>query len=235
MDKIRAIEKSLSELKTIQNRLKKLLNEQDCEQSVGIQELELKVEELSKELELANQTIIIKNNIIDDLLVALEKRDNKIERNNKVRIAPNSIQEMIPFPKIGKDIKLPEGYVKFKENGKWGIKNKNGKIIVENIYDEIGSYKSRFIGFVDGEVQILKQSSQFFYNVPIWGKYLYTSKKRDVFEIAGVNCSILAPTSDIHYEKGKWYCLIIDKISKTLKDIKVFEATPENISRKVYV
>lgn len=95
MDKIRAIEKSLSELKTIQNRLKKLLNEQDCEQPVGIQELELKVEELSKELELANQTIIIKNNIIDDLLVALEKRDNKIERNNKVRIAPNSIQESL--------------------------------------------------------------------------------------------------------------------------------------------
>lgn len=235
MDEIRAIEKSVSELKTIQNRLKKLLNEKEREQSVDILECELKVETLSKELELANKTIDNKNTIIDDLLVMLEKRDKKNARKIKDRFATNPKQEIIPFPKIGKDIKLPEGYVKFKENGKWGIRNKNGKIIVESIYDEIGSYKSRFIGFIDGKVQILKQSPQFFYNVPIWGKYIYTSKTRDVFEVAGVNCSILAPTPDRQYEVGKMYCLIIDKISKTLVDIKVFEATPENISRKVDV
>jgi hypothetical protein len=56
---------------------------------------------------------------------------------------------------------------------------------------------------------------------------------RDVFDVAGVNCSILSPTPDRIYEVGKRYRLIIDKISKNLNDIKAFEATPENTSKKM--
>lgn len=234
IDEIKAIEKSVSGLKTIQNRLKKILKERNWAISTEIPRLEGVIENLQRDLDSANEKIRSKENLIDDLLAKLEERDDRIamldidsnsEDNTQVKTKKRTSK------KNDNIIKLPEGYVKFRENGKWGIKNKKGKIIVECIFDEIGSYNSRFIGFIDGEIVILKQAPRFFYNVPIWGIYKYTSKTRDVFEIAGVNCSILSPTPDRIYEVGKKYQLIIDKISKNLTDIKAYEVTQENTSR----
>lgn len=78
MEEKRIIEKSTSELKTIQKRLLKLLKEKEQEQSVDVAQLQSEIEALKKELEQAKQTILKKEDLIDVLHKELEKRDVKI-------------------------------------------------------------------------------------------------------------------------------------------------------------
>lgn len=77
LDNIKAIEKSVSELKTIQNRLKKVLEERDWVISTEIPRLKEVIENLKRELDSANEKIRSKESLIEELLAKLEDRDNR--------------------------------------------------------------------------------------------------------------------------------------------------------------
>ena len=119
-------------------------------------------------------------------------------------------------------IELQGGLKKTKVAGKWGIIDANGVEIVKHQYDEIGSFRSRMIGFINNGVIKLKGS----YNYPIEmsGKYLNSdANQRHYFDIGGVKCGIhdsflkqvnLQPT-DICVKNKVCGCLTFMELNKT--------------------
>lgn len=84
-------------------------------------------------------------------------------------------------------IELQGGLKKTKVAGKWGIIDANGVEIIKHQYDEIGSFRSRLIGFINNGVIKLRGS----YNYPIAmnGKFITSDEKhRLYFDIGGLQC-----------------------------------------------
>lgn len=83
------------------------------------------------------------------------------------------------------NVKLQDGYVKSKVGGKWGIE-KNGEIIVQHKYDEIGSFRQRLIGVINKSV--VKLNAYYDYQIPIVGKCINVKNASLQININGVIC-----------------------------------------------
>lgn len=81
-------------------------------------------------------------------------------------------------------IKLPNGWIKFRQGSQMGIKDSNGNIIVDCIYDEIGSFRGRLIGFYKGVFQ--KLNARFEYHMPISCMCINNDDARANYDIKGV-------------------------------------------------
>lgn len=85
-----------------------------------------------------------------------------------------------------KTIALKDGLTKFRMSGKWGIINSDREIIVDNIYDEIGSFRSRLIGFINGKA--IKLSTVYDYRVPVECKCIGSENGIYLYEVGNVKC-----------------------------------------------
>ena len=81
-------------------------------------------------------------------------------------------------------IPLQNGWIKFRQAEKWGIREKNGNIIVECVYDEIGSFRSRLIGIRNGSFQ--KLVPRFDYRLKMHCRCSNNINNRAVYNINGL-------------------------------------------------
>ena len=82
-------------------------------------------------------------------------------------------------------IELQGGLKKTKVAGKWGIIDANGVEIIKHQYDEIGSFRSRLIGFINNGV--IKLRGSYIYIIPMSGKFVESDERnRLYFDIGGV-------------------------------------------------
>jgi len=80
-------------------------------------------------------------------------------------------------------IDLMEGYKKEKIGGKWGIV-KDGEVIINHKYDEIGSFRQRLIGVING--RIIKLDAYYEYPILISGTCIKKHKNVFAVDVAGV-------------------------------------------------
>lgn len=81
-------------------------------------------------------------------------------------------------------ITLQNGWIKFRQGQQWGISDSEGNIVVDCIYDEIGSFRGRLIGFYKGKFQKLK--AQFEYRMKISCNCINNNGNRANYEVNGV-------------------------------------------------
>lgn len=111
-------------------------------------------------------------------------------------------------------IELKDGFQKVKHLGKWGLKL-NGKLIVDYIYDEIGSFRCRFYGFNGKDFIKLANQPRYNYRVPFKAKYVKLSSVNYEFLINGTTLFLPAKQlQDITFDRNKDYSLVISNISK---------------------
>lgn len=79
---------------------------------------------------------------------------------------------------------LQNGWVKFRQSEKWGIRDKDGSIIVECVYDEIGSFRNRLIGIRNGSFQ--KLTPRFDYRIRMHCKCSNNIDNRAIYNINGL-------------------------------------------------
>lgn len=101
-------------------------------------------------------------------------------------------------------IELQGGLKKTKIAGKWGIIDANGVEIIKHQYDEIGSFRSRLIGFINNGV--IKLRGSYIYIIPMSGKFVESDERhRLYFDIGGVKFAM-------HYEEIKRARLLSSEI-----------------------
>lgn len=101
-------------------------------------------------------------------------------------------------------IELQGGLKKTKIAGKWGIIDANGVEIIKHQYDEIGSFRSRLIGFINNGV--IKLRGSYIYIIPMCGKFVESDERhRLYFDIGGVKFAM-------HYEEIKRARLLSSEI-----------------------
>lgn len=101
-------------------------------------------------------------------------------------------------------IELQGGLKKTKIAGKWGIIDANGIEIIKHQYDEIGSFRSRLIGFINNGV--IKLRGSYIYIIPMSGKFVESDERhRLYFDIGGVKFAM-------HYEEIKRARLLSSEI-----------------------
>lgn len=248
MDELKAIIKSVSELKTIQNRLNKFLKEKQSEESQEVANLKAIISDLRWQIDNAGSESYFSEIQKMDLESQLDYKDKiittlkgqrhalikeiKKNKNNKslhvYEIAGEDIKESC-YP----EIVLPEGYIKFWKNGKCGIKDKNGKIVIDNKYNEIGSFRSNIVGFIYGAAEIIKDVPPYLYRIPIAAKFKYSNKEGYAFDVGGVDCYIPAAGQEKWFIPGEYYFMIIDKVINRFQEIELTEVTLENTSKVI--
>ncbi len=113
----------------------------------------------------------------------------KIEgfKNNKALVDTGSEQYYIDrrLRRISdEEIVLHGGWIKYRLGEKWGIFDKDGKVVLKCEYDEIGSFRGRLIGFINGSFQKLPQ--RYNYRIKIQCKCIKNENRRALFSINGV-------------------------------------------------
>lgn len=103
-------------------------------------------------------------------------------------------------------IQLQDGLKKTKIAGKWGIVNVNDEVVINHMYDEIGSFRNRMIGVINDK--IIKLDAKYSYPIYISGTLTSTEGKRHYFNIAGVKCVI---SEGFLKQAGKSITQICDK------------------------
>lgn len=90
-------------------------------------------------------------------------------------------------------IPLKDGFVKIKRRGLWGVKNGAGEIVVDCKYNEISSFRSRFIGFINNKAIRLTASGNYNYRLPMYiGNSFRREGARYVVNIGGQKCVLQA-------------------------------------------
>jgi len=81
-------------------------------------------------------------------------------------------------------IKLQNGWTKFRFGAKWGIMDENKNVIVEPVYDEIGSFRRRLIGIRNGGFQ--KLVPRFEYRLKMHCTCTDNTGNRAVYDMKGL-------------------------------------------------
>lgn len=134
------------------------------------------------------------------------------------------------------NILLPNGWYKFRQGNLWGITDTNGEIIVKCIYDEIGSFRGRLIGFINGEFS--KLAPRYEYRMTMSCKCDRIVNERALYDINGVklldanksdaNIEIIYSNmfiTNIVYSK---HALFVTKISERNKNTKIGHVDKKN-------
>lgn len=82
-------------------------------------------------------------------------------------------------------IKLHSGFSKVCHLGKWGIKDKNDKLIVECVYNEIISFRRRFYGFTENGLIKLSNAPEYAYRIPFRATFKKMWSNDYLFEFMG--------------------------------------------------
>ena len=82
-------------------------------------------------------------------------------------------------------IKLHSGFSKVCHLGKWGIKDKNDKLIVECVYNEIVSFRRRFYGFTENGLIKLSNAPEYAYRIPFRATFKKMWSNDYLFEFMG--------------------------------------------------
>lgn len=85
-------------------------------------------------------------------------------------------------------VDLQEGFKKTKIAGKWGIMDADNNEIIPHKYDEIGSFRSRLIGIING--RMIKLNASYQYPIHITGTYIGNDEKKVYMDVSGVKCHI---------------------------------------------
>ena len=85
-------------------------------------------------------------------------------------------------------ITLQDGMKKVLLSGKWGILDATGMEIVAPKYDEIGSFRGRLIGVINGH--IIKLNAYYNYPIMLRMKYVSSNAYSYTLSVGGVNCHI---------------------------------------------
>ena len=97
-------------------------------------------------------------------------------------------------------IKIHKGWVKFRFGNQWGIMDEKKNVIVECVYDEIGSFRRRLIGIRNGSFQ--KLIPRYEYRLKMHCKCTDNIGNRAVYDMNGL---LLKETSMKEQTKGKIY------------------------------
>ncbi len=89
---------------------------------------------------------------------------------------------------LQESINLIDGYQKIKKSGKYGFVDDSGNEIIAPIYDEIGSFRGRLIGIINGRV--IKLNAYYNYPIMLTANSLHYSEKAYIYDIGNVNCSL---------------------------------------------
>ncbi len=104
------------------------------------------------------------------------------------------------------EVQLLDGLKKTKVSGKWGIVDAGGNEIVQHKYDEIGAFRQRLIGIINGRV--IKLDAYYDYQIQVTGKCVKHQGKSSIIVVGGVTCVIpdaIAKQRDIIIHVGKTY------------------------------
>lgn len=134
-------------------------------------------------------------------IVPVENEDEKIEDTdvtegaakpvkNEQTAESNSLTKTVAENVYEDYVDLKDGFAKFKQDGKWGIL-KDGNPIIDAIYDEIGSFRNRFIGICNGDIYKLicpdneDSDLEYNYRTSIKATYIEENTKEWIFQIHG--------------------------------------------------
>lgn len=126
-------------------------------------------------------------------------------------------------------VKLPNGWVKFRQGDQWGIKDSNDKVIVECIYDEIGSFRGRLIGFYKGNYQ--KLNARFEYRMTIKCQCINNIDNRARYSINGVQ--LIENQKETAIEGNLYTDKFINNISFSTNVIYVSNINQKKINEKI--
>ncbi|MCH5234672.1 MAG: WG repeat-containing protein [Muribaculaceae bacterium] len=105
------------------------------------------------------------------------KKNGRIFRIN----IKNELIDEIKSERIEKS--LNDGFKKIRENGKWGILDPKGKIIVDFKYDEISTFRGRLVGIINKD--LIKLDAYYPYRLPMSGFNKGIQFNKDIIEIGG--------------------------------------------------
>ena len=127
-------------------------------------------------------------------------------------------------------INLPNGWVKFRQGKQWGIADSQGNILVNCVYDEIGSFRGRLVGFIGGRFPS-KLSRRYEYRMNICCQCVSNNNNRAHYDINGVE---LLEFSKKTATKGNLYPdMFINNISYTKKVIFVSKLSKKKLAAKL--
>ena len=116
---------------------------------------------------------------------------------------------------------------KTKIAGKWGIVNEKGDIIINHQYDEIGSFRSRMIGVINGK--LIKLDINYLYPIYMTGKYIKSQGNSHFFDISGIECVITEHSLRLFGKSLNQIC--DDNICKQLAFANILFSTQNYILR----
>ena len=133
--------------------------------------------------------------------------NNDIEASKSEEDTQPSIEPKTVYDEL---IELKDGFAKFKQNGKWGIL-KDGGVIIEPYYDEIGSFRNRFVGIYNGLVtKIINQQNcdtirelEYHYRSTIKAKFVEDNQNEWIFEVCGESKAVKGIVSKNGYSRMK--------------------------------
>ena len=127
---------------------------------------------------------------------------------------------------------LKDDFKKVKHLGKWGLM-KDGKLIIDYIYDEIGSFRCRLYGFCDKKIIKLANDPRYNYRISFKAKYITYSSVFYVFEINGVK--LFMPDNEYNHQtrvKGEYYDVQLLNIDRSIERISIMALNNKNINSK---
>lgn len=125
-------------------------------------------------------------------------------------------------------IELKDGFQKVKHLGKWGLKL-NGKLIVDYIYDEIGSFRCRFYGFNGSNLIKLAKSPRYNYRIDFKAKYIKQSSGYYELELNGVK--LLMQDNEYNHQQrkiGEYYEVQLLNIERNPERVTIMALNDKN-------
>lgn len=136
---------------------------------------------------------------------------------------------------VEKETILHDDLIKFIQNGKFGIKSETGKIIINPVYEEIGSFRNRLIGF--RERKYFQLPVYYAYRINLNARCTGNDSTMVYFDVAGVRCRMSKNYLDkgshapSEFMIGNTYPLTISNI--TGKNIDLIIMDQRGLTKKI--
>lgn len=167
--------------------------------------------------------------------IIVDVKYNEIGNLNNGKASVNTSTESYYIYENGtrvqdESIKLPNGWTKFRQGKQWGIADGKGNILVNCIYDEIGSFRGRLVGFFEGKFPA-KLTLRYEYRMRIACRCVNNDGNRANYDINGVK---LLESSKENAVPGNIYNdMVIRNMSFSKKVIFVSKLSPKKFTVKL--